>query len=141
MTPQVVTRISKISNGHFFDKTVATELVKFSILFATQKYRLGHIAINKIYCFLGVLLVSGYCTASRKKNDISYTILYFIRWVDHTNIDQDKQIRCILCHKKCNFRCKKCEFEKHKKVEETINFHTKQLIITFLLFICFTLSS
>lgn len=43
--------------------------------------------------------------------------------LDHLIIYQDKQTRCIVCHKKCNFLCKKCAIALHPK-SCFVNYHT-----------------
>jgi len=53
--------------------------------------------------------------------------------MDHLIIYQEKQTRCKLCHKKCNFSCKKCTVSLHPK-ECFINYHSNlNFLITFFL--------
>lgn len=43
--------------------------------------------------------------------------------IDHLILYQDKQTLCALCHKKCNFVCKKCYVALHPK-HCFVNYHT-----------------
>lgn len=50
----------------FFDKDLVEEIVNFSNVYSQQKNRTGDITVDEMYCFLGVLLVSGYASVSRR---------------------------------------------------------------------------
>ena len=44
--------------------------------------------------------------------------------IDHLVLYHDKPTRCGLCHKKCNFICKKCNVGLHPK-DCFVNYHTQ----------------
>lgn len=51
----------------FFDKDQVDEIVHHTNVYASQKNRPPDVTADDLYCFIGVLLVSGYCSVSRKK--------------------------------------------------------------------------
>lgn len=51
----------------FFDKEVMDKILYFSNLYAQQKNRPGDITQDELFCFIGVLLLSGYVPLPRKK--------------------------------------------------------------------------
>lgn len=51
----------------FFDMSIINDLVHFSNLYALQRNRLGDITSDDMFCFIGVLILSGYSTVSRKR--------------------------------------------------------------------------
>lgn len=50
----------------FFDENLIGEIVNFTNIYAQQKNRPGDVTVDEMYCFIGVLLVSGYTTVSRR---------------------------------------------------------------------------
>lgn len=50
----------------FFDDLLITDLCKFTNLYATQNNRPGDISESEMWCFLGVLILSGYNDLPRK---------------------------------------------------------------------------
>lgn len=52
---------------YFFDTELIDGIVQYTNLYASQKNRPADAMPDDIYCFIGVLLVSGYCSVSRKK--------------------------------------------------------------------------
>lgn len=51
----------------FFDKNLIDKITQCTNLYASQKNVLADVIVDDIYCFIGVLLVSGFSTVSRKK--------------------------------------------------------------------------
>lgn len=51
----------------FFSDEVIEQITQFSNKYALQKNCPGDITQNEILCFIGVLLLSGYCSVSRRK--------------------------------------------------------------------------
>lgn len=50
----------------FFDDQIIGQIVNFSNIYAQQRNRLGNITTDEMYCFIGILILSGYCSVSRK---------------------------------------------------------------------------
>nr|XP_015839963.1 PREDICTED: piggyBac transposable element-derived protein 3-like [Tribolium castaneum] len=51
----------------FFDENLMKDLVGFSNQYALQKNRPGDITTDDMFCFFAILMLSGYCSVSRKK--------------------------------------------------------------------------
>lgn len=58
----------------FFDENLVEEIVNFSNIYAQQKNRTGDITVDEMYCFIGVLLVSGYTSVPRRHICIGRTV-------------------------------------------------------------------
>ncbi|XP_050293811.1 piggyBac transposable element-derived protein 3-like [Anthonomus grandis grandis] len=50
----------------FFDENLVGEIVNFTNIYAQQKNRPGNVTVDEMYCFIGVLLFSGYTTVLRR---------------------------------------------------------------------------
>lgn len=50
----------------FLDSEVIEMITQYTNLYASQKGRIGDVTSDEMMCFIGVLLVSGYNTMSRR---------------------------------------------------------------------------
>lgn len=51
----------------FFDDTVVNQILDYTNLYARQKNLPGDVTIDELFSFIGVLILSGYCSVSRRK--------------------------------------------------------------------------
>ncbi|XP_030759385.1 piggyBac transposable element-derived protein 3-like [Sitophilus oryzae] len=51
----------------FFDDTVMTQILEYTNLYARQKNRLGDVTIDELFSYIGIMILSGYSSVSRRK--------------------------------------------------------------------------
>lgn len=52
---------------YFFDKDIVQMLINYTNIYAAQKNQTSTVAEEEFYCFLGVLILSGYAVVNRRK--------------------------------------------------------------------------